>query len=73
MSILVRPVITEKSMMDAHNSKFTFVVDLSADKVSVGKAVEKEFGVNVLGVATVIVKNKTKRVGKKRTEKVLGK
>lgn len=70
--VLVRPVITEKSMADANNSKFTFVVDLAADKTAIKKAVEKEFSVKVLDVATVIVKYKTKRVGKKRTEKVLG-
>src|SRR5260370_38726524 len=72
MNILVRPIITEKSMSDAENSKFTFVVALTGDKNEIKKEVEKMYSVKVLDIATTIVKGKTKRAGKKRTEKKMG-
>lgn len=73
MNILLRPVFTERSMGDADNSRFTFVVGLSVGKDEIKKEVEKLYSVKVLDIATVVVKGKGKRVGKKRTEKLLGK
>jgi len=73
MNTLIRPVFTERSMSDADSSRFTFIVGLSVGKDEIKKAVEAAFSVKVLDIATVIVKGKGKRVGKKRTEKVLGK
>ncbi|SRR5258706_6508592 len=72
-NILIRPVFTERSMKDAEDSRFTFVVALSASKDEIKKTVETQFNVKVLDIATVIVKGKGKRVGKKRTKKILGK
>lgn len=71
-TVLTRPIITEKSMADAQNSRFTFVVALWASKTDVKKAVEDQYKVKVVDIATVTVKGKVKRVGKKRTEKKLG-
>lgn len=71
-NILVRPVFTEKSMKDAENGRFTFIVNLTSSKDEVKKAVEEKYKVHVVDVATTIVKGKVKRVGKKRTEKKLG-
>lgn len=73
MNTLIRPVFTERSMKDAENSRFTFVVGLSTGKEEIKKTVEALYAVTVLDIATVIVKGKGKRVGKKRTEKLLGK
>lgn len=70
-TVVVRPVITEKSLTDAKNGKFTFVVAKNATKTDVKKAVAEQFKVKVVGVATVTVKGKTMRVGKKRAEKTL--
>ncbi len=72
-NILTRPVFTEKSMKDAEDGRFTFVVALTATKDDVKKAVEEKYKVTVVDIATAIVKGKGKRVGKKRTEKLLGK
>lgn len=69
--IIVRPVISEKSMQDANKSKFTFVVRKDANKKEIKAAVEKLFGVTVLTVATSMVKGKTKKVGPRRMEQVL--
>jgi len=69
MSILISPVITEKSMSNAGKGKYTFKVVDGADKLSIKKEVEKRFNVNVLAVTTVVVKGKIKRSGKKRMQK----
>jgi large subunit ribosomal protein L23 len=69
MSVLISPLITEKSMANAGKGKYTFKVVNGADKASVKKEVEKRFNVNVIAVTTVIVKGKMKRSGKKRLQK----
>ncbi len=53
MSIIVKPVITEK--MTAQGEKFNrygFVVAKTANKVEIKQAVEKLYGVSVLAVNT---------------------
>lgn len=70
-TVVVRPVITEKSLLEAKNGKFTFIVAKNATKTDVKKAVAEQFKVKVVAVATVTVKGKTLRVGKRRTEKTL--
>jgi len=60
-SILLRPVISEKSyaLMDEHT--YVFVVDPRASKVEIRAAVEDAFGVRVLSVNTLVRKGKRKR------------
>ncbi|MCL5438388.1 MAG: 50S ribosomal protein L23 [Patescibacteria group bacterium] len=70
-NILIRPIVTEKSMADAGTGKFTFEVAKEADKGMIKKAVENKFKVNVVSVSTSIVKGKKKRQGNRRKE-VLG-
>ena len=67
--IIKRYVITEKSTIakDEHN-KYIFEVDRRANKIEIGKAVEKLFKVKVIDVRVMNVVGKKKRVGK-----VLGK
>lgn len=65
-NILIKPVITEKSMSNANLGKFTFVVEKDSDKGQIKKAVEKQFNVHVVDVSTSIVKGKSKRAGKRR-------
>ena len=69
--IIIRPVITEKSIALASSGKYTFIVDKKADKITIKRVVEEAFNVKVLDVATLVVKGKTKRVGKRRTEEVV--
>jgi large subunit ribosomal protein L23 len=48
MSILIKPVITEKATNDSElNNRFTFVVNGKANKVEIKKAVEAAYGVSV--------------------------
>ncbi len=62
---IIKPVITEKSMREAQNGKFTFQVSQNADKREVRKAIEDAFNVHVVSIQTVITKGKSKRVGKR--------
>lgn len=62
--IILRPVISEESMDQASNKKYTFEVERKSNKTEIKKAVEKVFGVKVKGVNTSIVKGKEKRQGR---------
>lgn len=66
--VLVKPIITEKSMKDATGGKFTFHTTLFANKTAIKKAVEDEFKVHVTSIATSVTKGKKTRQGKRRTE-----
>lgn len=69
MNSIIRPVITEKSMGQANDSTFSFIVSRHAGKELIKKHVEKEFNVHVTGVSTSTIKGKVKRVGQRRMEK----
>lgn len=58
---LVRPVITEKSMLSSEAGKVTFLVPLSATKDEVKAAVEAIFNVKVNKVNTIHQFGKEKR------------
>lgn len=63
--VILKPVITEKSMNDMSSKKYTFLVHPTATKVQVRDAVEKMFdGVKVDKVNTMHVAGKLKRRGK---------
>lgn len=61
--IILRPVITEKSMNQMANRQYTFMVHPDANKSMIKKAVEEIFGVNVEDVKTLNYEGKLKRVG----------
>lgn len=60
MSILIRPLVTEKVSALNEKGKYGFVVDRSANKVEIKTAVEKLYGVNVEKVNTMNVMGKFK-------------
>lgn len=62
--IIIKPVITEKSMDGLQVGKYTFKVAKDATKPEIKKAVEKLFGVEVAKVTTMNVKGKIKRMGR---------
>ncbi|MBI2195656.1 MAG: 50S ribosomal protein L23 [Candidatus Levybacteria bacterium] len=66
--VIIAPIISEKSSKDAAASKFTFKVSKKADKLAIKKAVESKFTVNVVSVATMVVKGRSQRFGARRTE-----
>jgi len=53
MSVLIKPVITEKATLGSERfNKYTFLVDPKANKVEIKKAVEAAYGVTVDNVRT---------------------
>ena len=62
--IIVRPVITEKSMAGIQDKKYTFEVAKDANKIEIAKAVEDQFGVKVAKVTTINVRGRMKRQGR---------
>lgn len=61
--IIIKPIITEESMMNVASKKYTFKVAADANKIEIAKAVEELFGVKVAKVNTVSVNGKFRRYG----------
>jgi large subunit ribosomal protein L23 len=66
--IIVKPVITEKSMDLARNRKYVFRVLKNSSKPEIKKAVEEVFKVKVQDVNTISMPAKKKRLGYSRPE-----
>ena len=62
--IIKRPVITERTTDLMSEKKFTFEVDVKANKTQVKDAVEAIFGVEVEKVNIMNYKGKFKRMGR---------
>jgi large subunit ribosomal protein L23 len=62
--IIIRPVVTEKTMKLMDESKVTFIVAKDANKVSVAQAVKEIYNVAPVSVNIVNVHPKTRRVGR---------
>jgi large subunit ribosomal protein L23 len=77
-SVIKRPLLTEKSARlretggaasahaegEAYSQQVVFEVARDSNKIDIRRAVETLFKVNVTDVRTLIVRGKTKRVGK---------
>ena len=61
--IIIRPIISEKSMDQLADKKYTFEVKKSATKVQIRQAIEEIFNVKVVSVTTSVVLGKVKRMG----------
>ena len=62
--IILRPIVSEKSMGGIADKKYTFEVAQSATKIDIGRAVEELFGVKVCKVNTLHVRGHLRRQGK---------
>lgn len=63
--VIVRPLITEKANLEKEKKNvYQFEVPLIAKRQEIREAVEKVFGVKVVGVRTQIVRGKFKRIGR---------
>jgi large subunit ribosomal protein L23 len=60
MSVLKKPLVTEKVSALNEKGKYGFIVDMKANKVEIKVAVEKKYGVNVQSVNTMNVMGKFK-------------
>ena len=60
-TILIKPLITEKSeMISEKENKACFVVHRRANKIEIKKAIEKTYNVSVLSVNTAVMPGKSK-------------
>ncbi len=62
--IIIKPIISEQSMDQLADKKYTFCVKKSANKIEIKKAVEEIFGVKVESVNTMNMMGKVKRMGR---------
>ncbi|NLY81170.1 MAG: 50S ribosomal protein L23 [Clostridiales bacterium] len=62
--VVIRPIITELSMDEVANRKYTFKVAVNANKTEVKQAIEGIFDVDVAKVNIMNVNGKLKRMGR---------
>jgi large subunit ribosomal protein L23 len=57
MSILIKPIITEKATADSElNNRYSFVVNNKSNKIEIKGAIESAYGVSVTKVRTINVR-----------------
>ena len=61
--IILKPIITERSMEKIASKVYTFSVATDAGKIEIAKALEELFGVKVAKVNTINMNGKQKRMG----------
>jgi len=62
--IIIKPIVTEKSMNSLSDKRYTFLVHPDSNKIQIREAVEKMFeGVEVDSVNTMNIDGKTRRRG----------
>jgi len=62
--VLIKPMVSEKSMILMEENKYSFLVDRNANKIEIKHAVESLFNVRVVDVTTRNIKGKLKRMGR---------
>lgn len=62
--VILKPIITEKSMEGASFKKYSFKVAKDATKIDVARAIEEIYGVKVTKVNTINVRGKNRRYGR---------
>jgi large subunit ribosomal protein L23 len=66
-SVIIRPIVSEKSYALLDQGVYTFIVAPNANKIEIRHAVEAIFGVNVVKVNTLNRRGKRKRNRKQQT------
>ncbi len=66
--VIIRPLITEKSMRSVDAGKYSFEIAKTATKYDVKNALKERFNVTVVSVTTTTTKGKKRRVGARRQE-----
>ncbi len=62
--VLLRPIVTEKSMGQTNAGRYTFEVRKSATKQEIAEAVAEAFKVDVVDVNVMTVRGKARRLGR---------
>lgn len=65
--VIIKPIISEKSeKLSEGLTKYTFMVNMNANKIEIRNAVEKMYGVTVDSVNTMIMPKKSRTRNTKR-------
>ncbi len=67
--VIKRPMVTEKSTGLLEQNKYSFKVDMRANKTQIKQAIEEIFKVKVLAVNTMRVEGKFVRMGRFRGQR----
>ncbi len=70
--VIIRPIITEKSMVATSRGQYAFEVDPAATKKQISQAVRRFFAVEPIRVRTVVMKGKERRSMRTRQASRLG-
>ncbi len=70
--VILKPMFTEKSLIEAAHGEYTFAVDAKATKGEVGKALKEMFSVDIVSIKTRIIKNRSRRVLRTRARSKVG-
>ena len=62
--IIHQPVISEKAYAGMERGVYSFWVSPKATKTEIKSAIQRAFGVSVVGISTMNVRGKQKRVGR---------
>lgn len=65
-NVVIKPLITEKSVNKASDNRYTFKVDLKASKYSVANEIKRMYNVDVIDVKTMVMPGKQRRILKTR-------
>ncbi len=60
ITVLKRPIITEKATRVGHMRQYVFEVDTNANKLQIRQAIKQMFDVEAISVRTVRIKGKVK-------------
>jgi large subunit ribosomal protein L23 len=63
--VLLRPIVTEKSMTQTNAGRYTFEVRKDATKQEIAEAVATAFKVDVVDVNVIRLKGKERRLGRR--------
>jgi large subunit ribosomal protein L23 len=66
VNILLRPIVSEKSMREAAKNRYTFAVDKASNKAQIFQAVAAAFSVKPVSIKTITVRGKSRLAGKTR-------
>lgn len=65
-NVLIKPIVTERTMHEAGANRYSFVVNRAASKTDIKQAIKTLFGVTPISVHTITMKGGTKRIVSKR-------
>lgn len=65
--VLIKPLVSEKSMQDAAKNRYTFLVHPDANKAQIAKEVAEAFKVKPISVKTIMMKGKVSQNRKTRS------